>query len=532
MTPSIGTRIALSGYLGTIRYVGEVEGTKGTWLGVEWDDPSRGRHDGVKDGKRYFTCLVPNSGSFIRPTATIDYGKPFLRALIEKYIELPQGSQETVILGSSNGAIEVEAVNLDKIRGKLSQLERLRAISLDRESVSSVGPPGEIRSKCTSVKTLDLSYSLIPSWDVVALIADELPQLERLALNDNRFQPLQSPELARRAFENLIELELNSSLVPWQDMLEIVHLIPSLKNLEFGYNHLEKLCPFTLPSGFSSNLEVLNLYENKLSDWVDVTEALQPFPRLTRLILSSNPLALIPFLSSDKSSTALLSLKHLALTSTKIASWSSIDALSRWCPALEGFHISEVPITDEDSEAGRAWRQLIIARIPTLLNLDGTTITSRLRMDSELFYLSYIARTEWPSEDALRAEHPRWDELCNLHGAPIPVASHGPKEDKLSNRLIQLSATMTSTSPPTPTSLSTPIAVRVLPTAPLRHLRLKLLKSFKAPRGSQTEVWLKMADGKFSELGGGGLGDESAEEAREVEWWLEEGSELAVFIKK
>lgn len=100
-----------------------------------------------------------------------------------------------------------------------------------------------------------------------------------LTCSDNRFQPLQSPELARRAFENLIELELNSSLVPWQDMLEIVHLIPSLKNLEFGYNHLEKLCPFTLPSGFSSNLEVLNLYENKLSDWVDVTEALQPFPR-------------------------------------------------------------------------------------------------------------------------------------------------------------------------------------------------------------------------------------------------------------
>lgn len=151
---------------------------------------------------------VPSSGSFIRPTATIDYGKPFLKALIEKYIELPQGSQETVILGSSNGAIEVEAVNLDKIRGKLSQLERLRAISLDRECVSSVGPPGEIRSKCTSefispnigslgsshliagVKTLDLSYSLIPSWDVIALIADELPQLERLAL---KYATLQSP---------------------------------------------------------------------------------------------------------------------------------------------------------------------------------------------------------------------------------------------------------------------------------------------------------------------------------------------------
>lgn len=97
----------------------------------------------------------------------------------------------------------------------------------------------------------------------------------------------------------------------------------------------------------------------------------------------------------------------------------------------------------------------------------------------------------------------------------------------------ELSATVTKTSPPTATSLSSPpIAVRVLPTAPLRHLRLKLLKSFKAPRGAKADVWLKMADGKFSELGGGGMGDEGAEEGREVEWWLEEGSELAVFIKK
>ena len=37
---------------GTVRYVGEVAGTKGQWVGVEWDDESRGRHDGTHDGKR------------------------------------------------------------------------------------------------------------------------------------------------------------------------------------------------------------------------------------------------------------------------------------------------------------------------------------------------------------------------------------------------------------------------------------------------------------------------------------------------
>jgi hypothetical protein len=55
--PAVGTRLALSGYIGTIRYVGEVDGAGGIWLGVEWDDRSRGKHDGIKDGKRYFSCL-------------------------------------------------------------------------------------------------------------------------------------------------------------------------------------------------------------------------------------------------------------------------------------------------------------------------------------------------------------------------------------------------------------------------------------------------------------------------------------------
>lgn len=55
--PDAGTRFALSGYIGTIRYVGEVDGTSGIWLGVEWDDRGRGKHDGIKDGKRYFSCL-------------------------------------------------------------------------------------------------------------------------------------------------------------------------------------------------------------------------------------------------------------------------------------------------------------------------------------------------------------------------------------------------------------------------------------------------------------------------------------------
>ena len=55
--PTIGARLILSGHIGTVRFVGQVDGTAGVWLGVEWDDPDRGKHDGVKDGKRYFSCV-------------------------------------------------------------------------------------------------------------------------------------------------------------------------------------------------------------------------------------------------------------------------------------------------------------------------------------------------------------------------------------------------------------------------------------------------------------------------------------------
>lgn len=54
--PSVGTRFSLNNDIGTIRYTGTVDNTPGIWLGVEWDNPDRGKHDGHKDGKKYFSC--------------------------------------------------------------------------------------------------------------------------------------------------------------------------------------------------------------------------------------------------------------------------------------------------------------------------------------------------------------------------------------------------------------------------------------------------------------------------------------------
>jgi hypothetical protein len=52
----IGQRLSFASALCTVRYIGTVKGTKGEWLGVEWDDSARGKHSGEHDGVRYFTC--------------------------------------------------------------------------------------------------------------------------------------------------------------------------------------------------------------------------------------------------------------------------------------------------------------------------------------------------------------------------------------------------------------------------------------------------------------------------------------------
>lgn len=52
----IGERISYDDAPCTVRYIGEVTGATGSWLGIEWDDGTRGKHDGSHKGTRYFKC--------------------------------------------------------------------------------------------------------------------------------------------------------------------------------------------------------------------------------------------------------------------------------------------------------------------------------------------------------------------------------------------------------------------------------------------------------------------------------------------
>ena len=51
---------------GVVRYIGEITGRDGIWIGVELDAPV-GKNSGIVDGEKLFDC-APNCGLFTRST--------------------------------------------------------------------------------------------------------------------------------------------------------------------------------------------------------------------------------------------------------------------------------------------------------------------------------------------------------------------------------------------------------------------------------------------------------------------------------
>jgi tubulin-specific chaperone E len=69
--------------IGTVKYVGPVQGYEGIWAGVDWDD-GEGRHNGSVNGVRYFEAAGDKSASFVR-LHSLSKGVTFLEALLRRY---------------------------------------------------------------------------------------------------------------------------------------------------------------------------------------------------------------------------------------------------------------------------------------------------------------------------------------------------------------------------------------------------------------------------------------------------------------
>lgn len=412
---------AEGGGRGTVRYVGPVDGHRGEYVGVEWDNRARGKHNGVLGGRQYFKLRTVRGGG--QGTGEGEVGASFLRAkrlqrgetvgaaLRRKYCG--DAAEVAAAIAHSNAAAgsgaPLEVCGVEGLVLDSSGLAKLEAAYVPGSLATSAGTQGDLSATVGPLRVLDLSGTLLFEWAEVSAVGRELPALRTLNLSDTALA-LSAPgsDFDGSLFRSLSTLVLNDCALPWSDAVNLLLGLPQLKELHLSGNGISSLSdPGVAPE--HGGLEVLALDDNELSDWADL-RCLQGFLRLRELRLGRNRLTEISS-PRGEGSFCLAALRALLVPENRLRAWSAVDALDAF-PVLEEVRLSGNPVLEGSDHGGR---HVVIARISGLRWLNGSAVTERERRESELRYLRTLCYEHGvPTGDLLlelTVSHPRLPAL-------------------------------------------------------------------------------------------------------------------------
>ncbi|XP_047109126.1 tubulin-specific chaperone E [Schistocerca piceifrons] len=434
----LGQRIECSGSYGTVKYIGEVPPTKGIWLGIDWDEPHRGKHDGMYNDVRYFKARFPQSGSFIRP-AKANFGVSCPEAIRERYGEVKGDETAGIdrkgleLLQKEINARFLEVVGFDKVNRQQSDFSKLQVVWLREHQVSTAGSPGELFQLCPRIRELDLSRNLLNNWTAVAEIAIQLQFLRILNVSENHLVIPDDALSLKSSFLSLEHIIVGKMSYSWCDVLICATMWPHIHKLQVPFNCITTLS--SPPPNILQNLRLLDLEGNKIRHWHEINK-LGKLNTLEVLNISNTGVSDIAFpLENEQQKTELFpSLKQLHLSENNISDWKYISELEK-LKSLEDLKFRDNPVLQH--ETVETCFQLIIARIGNLKILNGISVTPEERRGAEYDYmkrhahswLSLTSNSEKKEQlNEFTVHHPRYQYLVDKYGAPengeTEVTSH------------------------------------------------------------------------------------------------------------
>jgi hypothetical protein len=400
-----GNRICFKGAYGTVRWNGIIQGKEGNWIGIEWDDQSKGKHSGEFEGVSYFKTRFPNHGSFVKESVVFSECSPAVSlefAILNKYADRNElDLTETYAFTGQNRKKPIELVGTEKIISKQEKVDMLKEIALQGCLV------GEITSgfgrRIVSCETLRLDQNLLNSWDQVSLILDEVPQLKTLSLTANRLElPLKRPTTSA-----LQVLVLNNMGLTCQDLVNVLPQFPSLQELHLYKNFCNDLI---ISNELLQSLILLNLEDNQITSWQAVSELCKGLNNLEKLILNENPIGEVNYQGGFPQLTAL------SIENCGISNWSSIDELEKFPGKIKELRIARNPGLGAEMRLS-IQRFNIIARVGSLSMLSGSAVRAQERLEAERYYLRSMMDVTGLESSS------RWQELINKHGPPSEIFS-------------------------------------------------------------------------------------------------------------
>ena len=360
-------RGVFQGHKFTIKWEGvlaDKSGNSDTWIGVEWDDASRGKHNGEYKGQKLFEVSVPNSGSFLRKSV-VEFG-----TTISKEIEgrvFPGGS-----------------------------------LSLAGSLIENIGTIDSFPKEAKIINVADsLVYSFQFIWDLLTISN----QIQSLIIGRCHF--IEFPPPPNGTTFSLEELVLNDTNLNPDQLFLLLNSFSSIQSIDISYNTIPPLSLFTkIPS--YTKLQILHLDGLKINDFSCVYEDIGKLPELKELSLNHNEISLIPVPNSP----IFQKLEILSLKNNKIPTIFSLDGILNF-PLLSKLNIQRNPIQETIGEIET--RLLMIGRFNQLTYLNGSEIKEQEKMESEIHYLTYFAKEV---SKGGKIKHPRWDDLVKRYGAP------------------------------------------------------------------------------------------------------------------
>lgn len=267
-----------------------------------------------------------------------------------------------------------------------------------------------------------------------------------LCNSGNRFLDILTDDALKGAesvFGGVTELQLGETLMSWEESCLVASKCPSLATLLVGSNQLSSL-PFMSHVSLPSTLTSVNLEYNDFTSLSDIS-SLTTLKSLRHLQLKGNNISTIISFSDATDVVFSPSVQHVDLSYNKVDSWEFIDKLTAVFPGMTALRISHNPIyytIDAESNAQSSDESFMftVARIAQLKILNFTQIIATDRTNAETFYLSRIAKqlatVPEAAEDSIKALHPRYKELCEAHGEPDVIRREEINPNFLEARLI------------------------------------------------------------------------------------------------
>lgn len=391
-----GQRVHIDDQFCTIRYYGPVQGQEGVWAGLEWDDPTRGKHSGTVEGTTYYQTETEGAGSMMRAEVFAEKRareRTLREALLWKYTEHLEVDQAELYANTvRNNKKPIELLGTAEVLSFQQQLHNTQEVALQSLDISSIDDFGHLLPLCSS---LLLDKNLLRDWGQMWRILRELPQLETLSLSYNRLTgPIDPADLTH----NLKTLVLIGMHLQWHQILPLVPIFPQLKEILVCKNLCRDLAPITSP-----NLTLLNLESNGISSWTQVANCFRDLPSLEKLILNDNLITEIEY------SGGFGRLVALSLNGNRLESWNSLHEIAKFPAGINELRISHNPSLQGNLSVV-IFRSHAIARVPSLNHLNGAAVRPQERQDSERYYLRQYV------EDLVERELPIYVQLRGKHG--------------------------------------------------------------------------------------------------------------------